>query len=168
MIDFKRAAFQGTALTLLVLLTFSFWAVCAEGLRLWSLRAEVMPFVVAYIAIFFGKEWGAGFGCFAGILVDAASGKTAGYYTLYLMIAAILVGIVSERYFRTHFLASVASGYLVYLLGNLIRMLVVLVIPGKASFSVFFTYFMPAGLYSLLWSIPLYLVLRRFYRRFEL
>lgn len=165
--EWKRTAAKILFLSLLTVLTFSFWSVCAEGLRVFSLRADVMPFLAAYTAIFFGKEWGAAYGCLAGVLLDTAADGTMGFYTVFLMIGAILVGLLSEKYYRTHPVACFLSGYSLYLLLNLIRLLFFFVIPGKASFVEFFTYFMPAGLYSFLWSVPVYLILRRAWRRLE-
>ena len=165
--EWKRAAVKIVLLGLITVLTFSFWSVWAEKLRLFSLRADVLPFLAAYIAIFFGKEWGAGFGCFIGVLADTAAEGTMGFYTVFVMIGAILVGLISEKYYRTHLLAGFLSGYALYVLLNLLRLLFFFVIPGKASFLVFFTYFLPAGLYSLLWSVPIYLILRRIWRRVE-
>ena len=165
--EWKRTAVKTVFLVLLTVLTFSFWSACAEGLRVFSLRADVMPFLAAFIAIFFGKEWGAAFGCFAGVLMDTAADGTMGFYTVFLMVGAILVGLLSEKYFRTHLVASFLSGYVLYLLLNLLRLLIFFVIPGRASFATFFTYFMPAGLYSLLWSVPVFLILRRAWRRLE-
>ena len=165
--EFKRTLFKIITVGLLIVLLFSFWSVCAEKLRLWGLRADIMPFVVAYCTIFFGKEWGAGFGCFIGILADTACGKTAGFYTILFMVLAILIGLISEKYYRTHLFAGLFSGYLLYLIANLLRLIFPLVINGSASVSLLFTYFLPAGLYSLLWSLPIYLILSRIYRKLE-
>ena len=41
------------------------------------------------------------------------------------------------------------------------------VFKGGASFSLFITNFLPAGLYSLVWSIPAYMILSKIYRRLE-
>lgn len=165
--EIKRTIFKILTVGLLIVLIFSFWAVFAEKLRLFGLRADVMPFLAAFCTVFFGKEWGAGFGCFIGVLVDAASGKTAGFYTILFMVFAILIGLLSERYYRTHLFGGLFSGYVLYLTANLLRLLFSFVFKGDTSFSLFFTYFLPAGLYSLVWSIPAYMILSKIYRRLE-
>lgn len=165
--EFKRTLLKVLTVGFLILLLFSFWSVCAEKLRLFGLRVDVLPFLVAFCTVFFGKEWGAGFGCFIGVLADAASGKTAGYYTILFMVFAILIGFLSDKYYRTHLFGGLFSGYALYLISNLLRLVFSLVIHGNASFSLFFTYFIPAGLYSLIWSIPAYLVLSKIYRQLE-
>ncbi len=165
--DIRRILYKIVALGLLIAVTFAFWGVAAESLRLWGYRVNVMPFLVAAGSIFFRKEWGAGLGCFIGILCDAANGKTAGYYTVMYMLLAILVGLIAERYYRTRFVPVLLSGYGIYLVSCLVRLLLDLVIPGQEEFSLFFTYFVPAGLYSALWFLPLFPVINHIYHRAE-
>lgn len=165
--DIRRFFYKIVALGLLIIITVAFWGVAAEPLRLWGYRANVMPFLVAAGSIFFRKEWGAGLGCFIGILCDAANSNTAGYYTILYMFLAIAVGVIAEHYYRTKFVPILLSGYGIYLVTSLIRLLLDVVIPGQGEFSLFFTYFVPSGLYSALWFLPLFLAINHIYHRAE-
>jgi len=165
--DFKSISYRIISVGLVLLITFCFWQVFGESMRLWGFRIEVAPFLAAYMALFFGKEWGTGFSCFLGILLDCSSNATKGYYTLGLMIGAILISAINERYFRTRFFSSFFLGYILYLVLFGLRLFFGYVLPGTAGFSVFFSYGLPAGLCSLLGSLPTYYVLSRIRRRLE-
>jgi len=165
--DLKKNIYKVLSVGLIILISFCFWQVFGESLRLWGLRAEIAPFVAAYAALFFGKGWGAGFSCFSGVLLDCATGATAGYYSLGLMIGAILISVINERYFRTRFFSSFFLGYILYLILYGLRLFFGYILPEDISFSYFFSYGFPAGLYSLLWSLPVYYVLFRIRRRLE-
>jgi hypothetical protein len=83
------------------------------------------------------------------------------------MFLAIAVGVIAEHYYRTKFVPILLSGYGIYLVTSLIRLLFDVVIPGQGEFSLFFTYFVPAGLYSALWFLPLFLAINHIYHRAE-
>ena len=83
------------------------------------------------------------------------------------MFLAIAVGVIAEHYYRTKFVPILLSGYGIYLVTSLIRLLLDVVIPGQGEFSLFFTYFVPAGLYSALWFLPLFLAINHIYHRAE-
>lgn len=163
----KGSVYKIFTVSVLLLVTFGFWQVFAESLRFSGLRADIFPFLAAYMALFFGREWGAGFSCFLGVLLDCATEATLGYYTLGLMTGAVLISFISERYFRTRFFSSFFLGYILYLLLFSLRLFFSYVLPGKADISLIFSYGLPAGIYSLLWSLPVYYLLSRIRRRLE-
>lgn len=66
-------------------------------------RIDLMPAVVASVALMDGPEEGAIIGIVAGILYDASNVSIEGIYPAYYMIFGVIAGLLSKRYLRKIF-----------------------------------------------------------------
>lgn len=167
MSDLKRNIFKGALTGLLIIIIFSLQSVVGPHFALGDISGDVIPYMVAFCTLFFGTEWGVGFGFFAGLLADASSPKTFGFYTVMFMLAALMIGIICEKYYKARFITGILMGIACYVTVNFMRLFFHFIIFGNASFSILFTRILPSALYSAVYAIPLYFIISRLYRRLE-
>jgi uncharacterized membrane protein len=110
----------------LMLVVFVLQTTVLTNLRFMGVHANLMPVVVAVVAMFEGMTGGAGMGFMAGLLCDALIPPSEAFFTLYLLISGLLIGKLCDVYFRKRLLAA------------FIWSLTALAIQGLAYFAVFY------------------------------
>ena len=149
---------------LVLVLLYTLQAMVFPRLRIWNVAPLILPMAVVGVGLFQGPSWGGGFGLAAGILSDSAFSDTTVLFTLTLTALGMGVGLASQymlsRGFPSYILASTSALVLLALL----QMFPLLVFLGQSPLALFRV----AGLqslYSLLFAIPIYYVVRRLGRQ---
>jgi rod shape-determining protein MreD len=119
----------------------------------------LLPIAVVGIATFEGSFRGGGYGLLAGMLCDVSFNQPAAVMTVALTAVGIVVGVLSEtimaRGFPTYFLCCIA----VLVLTSFISMFS-LVFFANVEFSALLQTGVLQGLYSLIFALPIYPVVR--------
>ncbi|MBQ3404347.1 MAG: hypothetical protein IJG63_02890 [Oscillospiraceae bacterium] len=153
--------------TVLYLLFLIFVYLCQTfflcGLKVFGARPLLLPVAAVGIAAFGGSVKGGAYGLVAGMLCDFSMQRPAIMFTLLLTACCICVGYLYDTVIAGGF-----PGYAVCSLGVLIisacfQMFSPLVYDGE-SFLALLSIAVPQTLYSLLFTLPFYFILRALHR----
>ena len=125
----------------------------------------VLLFVILY-ALFYGKNKGAVYGFFCGLLEDLYVGRFIGINALAKALTAYLIGMLQQVFFKESALVGVISVLLGTLINNIIMALVTIIISGHLAISSFtLTEWVLQFAYNFILSIPLYIMYNRSYKK---
>ena len=124
----------------------------------------LLPLAVVTVASHEGTTGGTGFGIAAGVLCDAAFYNTNGFYTIMLMLCGLIAGLVAEYLLSPGFLCCAACSLGALIGIDLIRGLYY-IFSEKAIISAVLSIAVPEIVYSIVWLVPVYLIILSVYRR---
>ncbi len=133
-----------------------------------SVRPILLISVAVCISMFEGELVGAVAGLVAGILWDTVTVTADGYNALYLMVACGVCGVLLRIFMRNNIITYVImnSGITaIYFITYVIFFISSRGIDG--GIQMFFRYYLPMGIYSLLLTPLWYMLIRAVYRKFS-
>lgn len=133
-----------------------------------SVRPVLLLSIAVCIAMFEGEIVGAAAGLLAGVLWDTVTVTADGYMTLYLTISCAICGILLRIFMRnniaTYFIVN-SVALALFLVTYVLFFIAARGIDDSAA--IFFTYYVPMGLYSFILTPLWYLLIRTVYRKFS-
>lgn len=134
-------------------------------LRLMGVSPSLIPMLAAIVAVFEGPVGGGAYGFAAGLLLDAFYYPPEGFYTLLLMLGAMVFGVLAQQALRKTLITSLICSLAMLAVLNLLYFMIFLMITGRSGPSALLTVSLPEILYSMPFSIPLYFLCRGIYCR---
>lgn len=114
------------------------------------------PVLAVMIAVREGERYGFAFGLAAGLLCDLVLPRGGGFYTLFLMLACALVGILADRVLTRSFVIAALWCLIVFAGMDVLFFVLFYLIPGRAGLSALWTVALPETLFSVASALPLY------------
>lgn len=108
---------------LFLLLVYCLQTSRGTSVTLFSYRVDLLPLVLAAVALWDGPEAGLIIGLLTGILYDISTPMAEGLLPLLYMLYGVFAGVLSQRYLRKVFPACLLLSVLAILLGNVVRVL---------------------------------------------
>lgn len=133
-----------------------------------SVRPLLLVSVAVCISMFEGEIVGAIAGIIAGILWDTVTVTADGYNALFLMVACAICGVLLRIFMRNNivtYLIMNSAITFVYLITYVLFFVSARGIDGAGA--VFFIYYLPMGIYSLILMPMWYIFIRAVYRKFS-
>ncbi|MGE4549487.1 MAG: rod shape-determining protein MreD [Intestinibacillus sp.] len=151
------------------LLVLLFLLETANGMpvRVFGIRADVLPCVMAAVALTDGPVEGCIIGILTGVLYDAGFAGAEGLYPLYFMLFGTAAGFFSQRYLRRIFPSMLLLTASAMLLLDLLRYGFSLLTGKNGPFLLFFQAACGETLIAAAFSPVVYLIVRAVSRRFE-
>jgi len=110
---------------MLMIAAYVFNTTVCPAVNIQGVSPDVLPFLVAYVALHEQYAGGMAFGVALGIICDSLKSRYLGFYSLVYMCLAAGGGWVSERYLRKNILTGVIMGVVFFLFMNLPRYMLV-------------------------------------------
>ena len=101
----KVVVYSALAVILLVLQSSR-----TTGASLWSASANLMPFLVAALALYENPYMAGGIGFFAGLLLSVHSSTIEGLAAIWLAIFGVAYAYLAEVFFRNNIVLSIVGG----------------------------------------------------------
>ncbi len=133
-----------------------------------SVRPILLISVAVCISMFEGEIVGAVAGLTAGVLWDTVTVTADGYNAMYLTLACAICGVLLRVFMRNNIITYIImnSGITaVYFITYVIFFITARGIDGGVQ--VFFRYYLPMGIYSLILTPFWYILIRAVYRKFS-
>ena len=127
----------------------------------------LLPAVIT-IAMFEGESAGAGYAVFAGILWDVQTGFAFGANALFLLLIGVAVGLLIQLLFRNTVVTAIIFTAIACSIQSLFTWFFIDYLRGEQNFIFCFLYILlPTVLYTLLFSAPIYLLVKRINSKFQ-
>lgn len=136
--------------------------------ELLSVRPLLLISVAVCISMFEGEIVGAAAGVLAGVLWDTVTVTADGYNALFMMVACAICGVLLRIYMRNNivtYLIMNSAITLIYLITYVLFFVSSRGIDGAGA--MFFIYYLPMGIYSLVLMPIWYIFIRTIYRKFS-
>lgn len=133
--------------------------------RVFGVTPNIIPALVTAVALFEGALGGSIYGFAAGLLMDAFLYPTEIFYTLVLMLFAILFGIGASHLFRKTLFTTMLFSIIILVSVNFLYFAVFYLIAGKAGMAALITVSVPEIIYSFPFVFISYFLCRGVYRR---
>ena len=160
----KKRAIQAAKHLLMLWLLFLLQIMVFPRLRIVGIAPLLLPVAVVSIALFWGQNWGAMMGLFAGVISDAAfSGHTI-LFTVLLTACGFGIGYLSQRILSRGFPSHTLCSLLALILIAFCQMFPLLVFHRQPPLSLLAVGILQTA-YSMLFVLPLYYVGRGRKRR---
>lgn len=93
----------------------------ATGASLWGASVNLMPFLVASLALYENPYMAGGIGFFAGLLLSVHSASVEGLAALYLGVFGVAYAYLAELFFRNNIVLSMLGGAACLVFGELCK-----------------------------------------------
>lgn len=104
----------------LVLLIIFLLQTNSSGFSLFGVKIDMIPAFICSVAITYDYIFSAGFGVFAGILVDVSRVNVEGIFSVFYMLFAVFAGFLFTKYFSAKISAVILSTTICMLITSLI------------------------------------------------
>lgn len=135
--------------------------------RILGFRLDVLPAVMAAVALLDGPVEGVILGLITGVLYDIGFTGTEGMYPLYFMLFGVGAGLFSHRYLRKIFPSMLLITACSMLFLDLFRYGFLVLMGTSSSFLIFMRMACGETLVTLIFTPAVYLAVRFISRRFE-
>ncbi len=112
----RMTAVKYCAYALIMIAAYIIQTSRGTALSLWNGSLDVMPYLIAAIALFEGPYPGGIFGFFAGLMLGIHALSVEGLSALYLGLFGIIFGVIGAYYMRTILLSALFGGTICLLL----------------------------------------------------
>ena len=112
-------------------------------------RPHTLIVMTAAAAMFLGPKAGGAVGFFCGILADWLSVYTVVYYTVFLMLAGAVFGLIADYSMRRSLISTYFIAVIMLVSNRVVYVLIFILAQGRAGISVFADVAAPEVLYSL-------------------
>ena len=154
---------------ILILILFVFQTVFASNLAIYNIKPIVILCAAIFCGLLEGGIAGGIFGAVLGLFCDITSGRAIGFYALALMLCGITAGLVGSKFasrntgsaFLCYFIISLVYSAIVFLVS-------ILAVTNFQNSLAILKISLLETVYTLLYAIPLYFVMRYGYRRFSI
>jgi len=160
----KRPLIKWTLYILLLILLLVLQTTVLSHLELFGVHALLIPGLVASVAVFEHPVRGAAFGFLAGLLCDAVIPPSEAFFSLFFLFAALGIGKITTYLFRRALVTCALFSLSVLFVMDLFYFLFFFLFTGKAGFSALYVIALPEILFSSLFVVPLYPLVRRISR----
>ena len=166
-IDKKRSRYKWILYIALLMVTAILQSTWLSHVRILGGTPQLMPFAVSVIAMLEGVSGGASAGLAAGILMDALSSPSEGFYTVIYVVCGIVVSILNAFMYRKTYVVSLLFWVVAMLVTNVFYYLSFSLTLGRAG-PLALVRMIPGELVATLIFTPfIYLALRGLHRRFR-
>lgn len=118
MMNRKVSIYKFIAYGFLAIAVFLVQTSAGLDLRVAGIRLDLLPAVVAAVALFEGAGYGTLVGGVTGVLYDLAGTGIEGLYPIFFLVFGMMAGFFGERYFKKNFLAVlVMTGAALFFIG---------------------------------------------------
>lgn len=136
---------------------------------IFGVRPALLISAAVCIAMYEGEIAGAAAGLFAGALWDTVTGAADGYNALFLAVSCAFCGVVLRIFLRNNILTYIWVNSIVTVLYFASYVLFFITSRGiDGGLSIFFKYYLPMAVYSLILTPFWYLIIRRVNRKFPI
>ena len=136
---------------------------------IFGVRPALLISAAVCIAMYEGEIAGAAAGLFAGALWDTVTGAADGYIALFLAVSCAFCGVVLRIFLRNNILTYIWVNSIVTVLYFASYVLFFITSRGiDGGLSIFFKYYLPMAVYSLILTPFWYLIIRRVNRKFPI
>ena len=133
-----------------------------------SVRPILLISVAVCISMFEGELVGAAAGLLAGALWDTVTVAADGYNAFYLMVACAVCGVMLRIFMRNNIVTYVIMNSGITLIYVITYVLFFISARGiDDAGAIFFRYYIPMGVYSLIFTPLWYILIRSIYRKFS-
>ncbi|MBR5246208.1 MAG: rod shape-determining protein MreD [Clostridia bacterium] len=133
-----------------------------------SVRPILLISVAVCISMFEGELVGAAAGLLAGALWDTVTVAADGYNAFYLMVACAVCGVMLRIFMRNNIVTYVIMNSGITLIYVITYVLFFISARGiDDAGAIFFRYYIPMGIYSLIFTPLWYILIRSIYRKFS-
>lgn len=151
---------------LVLIITFIVHSVLAWQMQIYSIRPDILFVVVLCYAMLEGKEKGAVFGFFAGMMMDFYWGKSFGVNTLLYTYSAYIGGTIAVSVFQVSLGLALILTVVLSFAKDIIYTIFTYLFTGDLRFWFMLLHVsLPAALYNTLVCIPLFLMLNKLRNR---
>ncbi|MDR2670362.1 MAG: rod shape-determining protein MreD [Oscillospiraceae bacterium] len=101
--------------------------------RVWGVSPNILPVVIAVVAMLEGREAGAVYGFFAGLWCDAVIPPVPAVHAILFLLLGAGVGHVTEKLFRKNFLTGFLCSLVTLAAFDVVFFTVLYLVPGRAD-----------------------------------
>lgn len=116
------------------------------GQMIFGYRVDILPCVVATVALLEGPAAGMGIGLLTGVLYDLSLPGVEGLFPAYYFLFGLAAGLVAQRYLRKVYLSALLLSAVALLLSGLAQILILFWMRGASLPSLFLTLGIELGL----------------------
>lgn len=161
MLESKSLIMRRCTFALLTLITFIFQNISQPFTEIFGLRAMPLIPLAVCLGMFEGEFAGAFYGLFAGALWDTVAARGEGFHAVTLMLAGCVCGLLIRFFMRNNLACAFALSGAVIFLHNLLYWLLCVAISGiDGSLYALCRYYLPAGVYTVLFTPVFYFITR--------
>lgn len=150
----------------LLLVTYILQAFLFPHLRILAVAPVILPVIAVGAALFEGSVSGGVVGLFAGVLCDLSYNQPTIMFTILLPVLGLAVGVLTDRLLTRGFPSYLAASTVSLLLIAFVQMFRLLFVERADVLALLLTALLQT-VYSLLFTIPAYFILRSLGRRMQ-
>lgn len=161
MLESKALIVRRCSFAALTLITFLLQNISQPFAEPFGLRAMPLIPLAVCLGMFEGEFAGAFYGLFAGALWDTVAARGEGFHAVALMLAGCVCGLLIHFFMRNNLACAFALSCIVIFLHNLLYWLLCVAIGGTdGSLYALYRYYLPAGVYTALFTPVFYFITR--------
>ena len=157
-------AWKIAAYCLLLLALYCLQTSRGTGRMIFGYRVDLLPCVVATVALLEGPGAGMGIGLLTGILYDLSLPGVEGLYPAYYFLFGLAAGLVAQRYLRRVYLSSLLLSAVALVVSGLAQILILFWMRGASPSALFITLGIELGLMAV-FSPLAYVLVRLIHRK---
>ena len=156
----SRTVIKWILYSLCTIVLFALQSALGDRIAVYGIKPNLMPFLVCALAVSEGRNKGAWFGFFVGLLCDAFYADSACFFAILYFICGYGAGLLCEKYFSANFVTAALFGLAASVVSNFLLYVIFYMIFEQVSMADMGYIVGMEALYSLVLSVFAYLPIR--------